>query len=170
MTVRTGTKKRNTGHPVTSYVTDGNTVRVAYPYQAEPERRRRQQGRKPAPQPVSYAPMPERRKNIGIGLPAVVMRFRTLAAVIFIAYGYLNLSASVDNHMDTVEALEVQLESLKTENDALEQSIDTSVDLSHVYDVAVNELGMVHAGENNTIKYKRTESEYVRQYESITKH
>ena len=167
MAVRTNTKNRQ-AYARASYVTEGNTVRVAAPYEAEP--RRRQPERKRRPEPVSRPVPQERRKSIRIGLPTVVMLFLALAAVIYISYGYLYLSASVDDHMDQVEVLEKQLENLRTENDALEQSIDTSIDLSYVYDVAINKLGMVHAGENNTIKYQKTESEYVRQYESITEH
>ena len=146
----------------------GSDSLLGVPYEAEP--RRRQPERKRRPEPVSRPVPQERRKSIRIGLPTVVMLFLALAAVIYISYGYLYLSASVDDHMDQVEVLEKQLENLRTENDALEQSIDTSIDLSYVYDVAINKLGMVHAGENNTIKYQKTESEYVRQYESITEH
>ena len=97
------------------------------------------------------------------------MLFLALTAVIYIIYNYLYLTASIDTHKDNIVSLETRLEQLKNENDALEQSIDTSVDLNYVYDVAINELGMVHAGENNTIRYDKTESGYVRQYESITK-
>ena len=69
--------------------------------------------------------------------------------------------------MDNIKSMETRLERLRTENDALEQSIDNSVDLNYVYQVAVNELGMVHAGSDNVILYDKTESEYVRQYENI---
>lgn len=165
MAVRTGMKKRPASGPV--YITEGNTVRVAEPYVREqPRRQRAVKAAKPARE---AAPVREYRKNLRIGLPAVFMLFVALAAVIFIIYNYLYLTASIDTHKDNIISLEQRLEELKNENDALEQSIDTSVDLSYVYDVAVNELGMVHAGENNTIRYDKTESGYVRQYESITK-
>ena len=59
------------------------------------------------------------------------------------------------------------LDRIRTENDNFEKSIDTSVDLNYVYSVAVNELGMVHVGQDNIIQYEKTESEYVRQYEDI---
>ena len=170
MAVRTGYKNR----PVSSvsYETYGNTVRVAEPYVREPRRRQRPaepvKGQKAAAR-KPQAREQEYRKNLRIGMPTVFMLTLVFAATVYIVYSYLYLSASVASHMDTVEALEVQLEDLRNENDALEQSIDTSIDLNYVYNVAVNELGMVHAGEDNTIRYDKTESEYVRQYESITK-
>ena len=69
--------------------------------------------------------------------------------------------------MDNIKSLETRLDNLRTENDALERSIDTSVDLNYVYSVAVNELGMVRVGQGNIIQYDKTESEYVRQYEDL---
>ena len=167
MAVRTGGKNRNAGDPAFSYTVYGNTVRVSEPYVREPKVREDNK-RQRRPQKQSSA-VPAVAKKTRLSLPAVLMLFLALAAVIYIVYNYLYLSASIDTHMDRVEAMELELENLRTENDALEQSIDTSIDLNYVYDVAVNELGMVHAGESNTIKYDKTESEYVRQYESITK-
>ena len=69
--------------------------------------------------------------------------------------------------MRNIETQEEQLEALKSENDALQTAINTDVDLDHIYEVATNELGMVYADRNQVIRYKKTESEYVRQYEDI---
>ena len=63
-----------------------------------------------------------------------------------------------------------ELEFLKSENDALETRINTSLDLDYVYRVATEELGMVYPNKNQVILYNKTESEYVRQYEDIPKH
>ena len=69
-----------------------------------------------------------------------------------------------------IEDLELKLENLKSENDALQTRIDTYVDLDHVYKVATEELGMVYANKDQILLYDKTESEYVRQYEDIPKH
>ena len=68
---------------------------------------------------------------------------------------------------NTAEVLESEIETLKSENDALETSINTYVDLDHVYEVATKDLGMVYANKDQVILYDKTESEYVRQYEDI---
>ena len=68
------------------------------------------------------------------------------------------------------ETLEKEIETLKTNNDALETRIETSVDLDYVYQVATEELGMVYANKDQVRLYNKTESEYVRQYEDIPKH
>ena len=49
--------------------------------------------------------------------------------------------------MHNIEHLEAQLEKMKTENDALETSINSSIDLNKIYEIATKELGMVYAGE-----------------------
>ena len=63
--------------------------------------------------------------------------------------------------------MESQLDTLRTENDALEKSIDTSVNLNEIYNIATTKLGMVRVGQDNIIQYDKTESEYVKQYEDI---
>ena len=62
---------------------------------------------------------------------------------------------------------EEKLEKMRTENDALETSINTSIDLNEIYEIATKELGMVYAKKDQVLLYDKTESEYVRQYEDI---
>ena len=135
---------------------------------ADTARRRNAEERRRRTQPAARS---QRRAGaeLSISLPLLTLLTVAVIATLFLCYRYLCLNASIDARMDHIEQLEAQLENLKTENDALEQSIDTSVDLNYVYDVAVNELGMIHAGKDNIISYDKTESEYVRQYEDIPK-
>ena len=72
--------------------------------------------------------------------------------------------------MRNIETLEAQLETLKAKNDDLETSINTSIDLDHIYQVATQELGMVYANKDQILQYDKTESEYVRQNEEIPKY
>ena len=108
-------------------------------------------------------------KRSEMGQPFLYLLMLTAAviATIYICFNYLALQNSVTSRMDNIERLETTLENMRTENDALEQSIDTAVDLNEVYSIAVNELGMVHAGRDNIIEYERTENEYVKQGEDI---
>ena len=96
----------------------------------------------------------------------------TVAAVItlFLCMNYLRIQASITTRINNIETLELKLEHLKSENDALQTRIDTYVDLDHVFKVATEELGMVYANKNQILLYNKTESEYVRQYEDIPKH
>ena len=96
----------------------------------------------------------------------------TIAAVctLCLCVNYLHLQSSITASIHGVELLEAKLEHLKTENNALEMNINTSVDLDHVYKVATEELGMVYANKDQILHYDKTESEYVRQNEDIPKH
>lgn len=167
----TGSRTTRTGYSQgTKYITEGNTVRVVRPeadpfYEREFRRkvameRRRQREKEEA----AYA---RRRQSLSIAFPVLVLLCLCVSGVLFEGYRYLSLQASVEKHQAAVRQLETELEERKVENDALEQSIETNIDLSYVYDVAVNKLGMVHAGADNLIRYDKTESQYVRQYEQI---
>lgn len=106
-------------------------------------------------------------KALPMDLPYVLML--TLAAVctLYLCINYLQLQSAVAARLNHIEALEKSIETLKADNDALETKINTSVDLDYVYKVATEELGMVYANKDQVRLYKRTESEYVRQYEDI---
>lgn len=106
-------------------------------------------------------------KALPMDLPYVLML--TLAAVctLYLCINYLQLQSAVAARLNRIEALEKSIETLKSDNDALETRINTSVDLDYVYKVATEELGMVYANKDQVRLYKRTESEYVRQYEDI---
>lgn len=106
-------------------------------------------------------------KALPMDLPYVIML--TLAAIctLYLCINYLQLQSAVAARLNHIEALEKSIETLKADNDALETRINTSVDLDYVYQVATEELGMVYANKDQVRLYKRTESEYVRQYEDI---
>ncbi len=145
------------------YYTDGNTVRVSEPeYVPVPKRRRRRVHR----QDPRYREA-ERSACVSLNFPLTMLLVAAVAISVFVGYKYLCLKSSLDMHMSSIKTLETQLDTLRTENDALEKSIDTSVDLNEVYETAVNKLGMVKVGQDNIIQYDKTESEYVKQYEDI---
>ncbi len=150
---------------VEQYVTDGNTVRVIRKEEARaeairPERRRAERIQR-------YNEPEKKAEALPLTFPLTVLLIAAMTVVFVVGYKYLCLKSSIDLHMDNVKTLETRLENLKTENDALERSIDTSVDLNKVYEVATNKLGMVPANKSNIIQYDKTESEYVRQYDDI---
>lgn len=100
-------------------------------------------------------------------LPYVIMLTIASVFTLYLCINYLHVQSSITARMHNIERLETQLEQLKAENDALETSINTSVDLNKIYDIATKELGMVYARKNQVLMYDKTESEYVRQYEDI---
>ncbi|MDO4489051.1 MAG: cell division protein FtsL [Eubacteriales bacterium] len=154
----------------TKYVTEGNTVRVVHTevdpfYEREAKRRYNMERQRERERREAEARKIARARSITLPMFAIIIA--AIGVSVFFGFKYLTLRNSVDTHLASIRNLETNLERIRTENDALEQSIDTSVDLTYVYSVAVNKLGMVHAGQENIIEFEKTESEYVRQYEQI---
>lgn len=141
----------------------GSTVRAAQPQRVYEEPVRRIHER-PA---VSYTVRRNQEKALHMNLPYVIALTIAAACVLSLCVNYLHVQASITSRIHNIEVLEQELEHLKAENDALETSINTNIDLDHIYQVATEELGMVYANRNQVLLYDKTESEYVRQYEDI---
>ena len=145
------------------YYTDGSAARVLEPaYEPLPRRR----AHRAAANQAKYMEA-KRVACVSLNLPLTLLLVAAVAVSVFVGYRYLCLKSSLDMHMNNIKTMESQLDTLRTENDALEKSIDTSVDLNEVYNIATTKLGMVHVNQSNIIQYDKTESEYVKQYEDI---
>ena len=64
-------------------------------------------------------------------------------------------------------SMERNLTAMKNENDAAYEQIEKVYDLDYVYNIAVNELGMVYPNNNEIITFKKADENYVRQYADI---
>lgn len=145
----------------------GNTVRKLEPARVPARQTPVKQDNQPG---ISHTVRRNQEKALHMDLPYVCAL--TLAAVctLFLCVNYLHLQSSITSRIHNIESLEQNLESIRSENDALETRINTSIDLDHIYQVATTELGMVYANKDQVLLYNKTESEYVRQYEDIPKH
>ena len=161
-------KIRTTKYRTTSYV-DGNTVRKleaaprAYPARENiPNRRlerQRQENRRIAQRNRERALRIDLRYLFFLGAAVVV----TLLSCIW----YLSLQNTVTRTSEDVSSMKSELAALMDENTATEERINSSVDLSEVYDTAIGELGMVYTKEDQIIYYKSSNSDYVKQYGDI---
>ncbi len=159
--------KRQKAHHTNEYSAyiQGNTVRKAAPArryeEAEPKKVRRK---------VSTRVKRNRAKALYMDAPYVIALTFAAVCTLFLCINYLQLQASITTKVKSIAQMEQEIKNMKAENDALETRIKTSVDLDYVYKVATEELGMVYADKNQVRLYKKTESEYVRQNESIPEH
>ena len=114
----------------------------------------------------------KRRQDVGRSVKRQHRIRRNLASIctLYLCVNYLHLQSAITARMHNIEAMEEKLEKMRTENDALETSINTSIDLNEIYEIATKELGMVYAKKDQVLLYDKTESEYVRQYEDIPEH
>lgn len=139
------------------------TVPVRVPRRTEPltkEELRRRQARR-------YAEENRRRAGrfgafyTGLILVAVFI-------TMFTCVRYINVLSRQSTNNKKIVALSNELEALKEANDQKQLAIDTSINYDYIYKVATEELGMVHAGKNQIVKYKSGESEYVIQYMDLS--
>ena len=137
---------------------EGNTARkvqtLEYPSrERQPERRERRHAEKSNVQYVNV----------------LYMIFLAAAScmVLWSCVNYLQLQAETTSRVKHIASLETELEDLRKENNDNYIRIMTSVDLDHIRDVAINELGMVYAEPNQVILYDGGTDDYVRQNGSI---
>ena len=137
---------------------EGNTARkvqtLEYPSrERQPERRERRHAEKSNVQYVNV----------------LYMIFLAAAScmVLWSCVNYLQLQAETTSRVKHIASLETELEDLRKENNDNYTRIMTSVDLDHIRDVAINELGMVYAEPNQVILFDGGTDDYVRQNGSI---
>lgn len=68
-----------------------------------------------------------------------------------------------------IVSMEQNLAAIRNENDAAYEQINTVYDLDYVYNIAVNELGMVYPNNNEVILFEKADESFVRQYADIPK-
>ena len=141
---------------------DGNTVRRAetVPEELPEEQEQKKQG-------VSYQVRLNRERARHMSLPYVMMLSVAMAVTVILCCQMLQVSSHTAQTKKRIAALQSSVDALRMSNNAIEDSVRIYTDLDYVYRVAVKELGMVYPTEEQVIRYNRTESEYVRQYEDI---
>ena len=123
---------------VEQYVIDGNTVRKIQAIpQEEPEVR-------PVRRTTSRNP-----------------------AALFMCFRYRQMKSAITTQTKEVATAESELSQLKADNDALYNSVISSVDLEKIKDKAMNELGMTYPQEDQIYQFDTAGNSYVRQYKDV---
>jgi hypothetical protein len=107
----------------------------------------------------------EKAAHMNVGYVAFLALALCVASVMLI--GYIRLQAENTAALDTIAQKESQLNALKLSNDEEYSRIISSVDLEHVKDVAINELGMQYAQEGQIVEIETQGDDYVRQYQDM---
>jgi hypothetical protein len=92
---------------------------------------------------------------------------RNRERALYMSKGYVKVQADVTQRMKTIASLESQITDLRADNDANYKRITTSVDLNEIKDIAMNQLGMTYASEDQIIYYSVENSNYMDQYSDI---
>lgn len=139
---------------------DGNTVRKPAEI-VRPEKEREERH-------VSRQATNNRTKALRMSKGYVLFLSMVSVATLFVCVHFIQLRSTVTSQLKEVASLQTELNQLIAENDAFYDSTVTSIDLDHVRDVAINELGMSYADEDQIVWYSsNTTNSYVRQYQDV---
>lgn len=82
---------------------------------------------------------------------------------------YLNVRAEMTKQLKQISALEAELTDLESDNNETYNRISNATDLDEIKRIAMEELGMVYASEEQVVLYEEEDGDYVRQYKDIPK-
>ena len=102
----------------------------------------------------------DKAKHMNIGYVVFLTFALLLCAVILI--NYIHLQASVISHINEITRLETELNTLKRSNDEEKNRLESNIDLDYIRQIAIGELGMVYANEDQIILYKTQKHDSMR--------
>ncbi len=141
------------------YYVDGNTARQL---NREPKRQRtRQQVQQPQPE------IRHEKRVSAFDLKYTLFLVACVSITLLTCFGYMHANTQRRQTEQSIAALQSQLQEIQEQNLALEESMNRTIDLNEIYQTATKKLGMIYAGEDQIIYYNSSNSDYVRQYESI---
>lgn len=127
------------------------------------------------PRPERNTPRPARhiqrepRHMSGMGKASLFILTIAIAATLYCCIELLMLQHQVNRMEKDIVTMERTLNTMRNENDAKYEQINMARDLDYIYNIAINELGMVYPNNNEVIIYESTDESYVRQYADIPK-
>ena len=152
-----------------NYYVNGSTVRqmeampARQPQKIDKRQREEQQRRKHRRNAI------RRNRARALYMSKGYVTFLTVCVTIvaLAAVALIQIQSQLTNRMEHIAALESQITDLKAENDARYKEIITSVDLDYIKNVAINELGMHYATEDQVIYYSVENNNFMDQYSDI---
>lgn len=111
----------------------------------------------------------KRNRERALHMSRSYVAFLTLCVgvVAFASVALVQIQSQVTQRMEHIAALESQITDLKADNDARYKEIVTSVDLDYIKDVAINQLGMQYATEEQIIYFSVENNNFMDQYSDI---
>ncbi len=135
----------------------GNTARALRPIEKEVR------------SPKRHAQKSRRSIDRETGMNPGFMLFMTLAMVLtgIVCVQYIRLQSSLTTYVNTISAMERELQSLRAENDDYESRIKGAIGLENIKKRAMDELGMTYASDDQIVVYNSDGTDYVRQFVSL---
>ena len=152
-----------------SYYVEGSTVRKREYAEAAPKRREREYEvpvrRK---RPVTYRKAAiKAEKSLAFDFKYTL--FLSMAMLIMAAacINMLRIQGRVDKQQKNIRNLQVEIQEIEADNAAHADSLNNMYTLDEIYDIAVNELGMVYAQKGQIVYYDSADEDYVNQYQDV---
>ncbi len=115
-----------------------------------------------------------RAESVRAGNAALSVRRGFLVFLMVIAFAtvvmcvqFVRLKQAVVAQTRANEQLMIDLHRMQSENDAMYEDIENSVDLDHVREVAMTTYHMDYAAQDQIVWYNDAQGGYVRQYRSV---
>lgn len=100
--------------------------------------------------------------------PGYVLFLAATMIMMVVVFGcYLQLQSDLNKRVQHVAALETELLNLRNDNDAQQKKINNSVELDHIRQKAMDELGMVYPKGEQIEYFEVDNDDYMNQYENI---
>ncbi len=160
---RTGAKRE------VRYVVDGTSARstFALPETAAPPEKAARRSPKSAGSGVLRQENAGEARKMTLGAGYVAFVAVMCAAALFACVRFLWLKEIVTSQRSRIAVQETKLTKLRSENDALLESLINALDWEDIRDTATNRLGMKYAGEEQVEWYSTDGDGYVRQYRDV---
>lgn len=144
---------------------DGNTVKKDRPSaNVHPKRNPRVNGEQRKRQIAE-----EQRRAKGLTMNAPHVAFLALVSVVclIVCFSYLYVQSNITATRDSISVLKNDISTVQSQNNALNYSINSYVNVDHVYKVATKKLGMKQATDKQIFNYKASNRGYTLQYGEI---
>ena len=109
-----------------------------------------------------------RQRQLQVNFGYTLFLLTAVIASLFVCIKYIQIRAEATNSMKRITSLENELIELKDDNDITYNRLLTSVDLNEIKRIAIEEYGMVYAGENQIITYQTDSDDYMYQYMDVS--
>ena len=145
------------------YYIDGNTARRL---NEEPETPKRRHTQSVQSQPKKQTVQHKKRVS-AFDLKYTLFLVASVGITLATCFAYLHSNSVLKKNEQAVATLQSQLQTVQEQNNSLKESLNKTIDLDEIYQIATGRLGMVYAGEDQVIYYDSSNNDYIRQYESI---
>ena len=155
--------KRNSMRGYKAFYIDGNTVRKTDELDVRVAIKEPYKGK------LSHTARKNRDKAKHMNFGYVAFLAIAMAAMMASFYGYISLQASNKVMVAQIASMESELNTMKLDNDEEYSRIMSSVDMQHVKEVAIGQLGMCYAQEGQIMDVEGSGDDYVSQHTAMPK-